>query len=313
MTHRKVILDCDPGHDDAISIIIAASAKSSLDILGITTVAGNVEVDKNTINALKVKDLLKIDVPVIQGAARPLVKESEIATEIHGESGMDGPVLPEPDSQKEEGHAVDFIINQVKKADGKVTLVPTGPLTNIAMALIKAPEIKSDIEEIVLMGGGTFGNWTPSAEFNIYVDAEAAKVVFDSGIPVTMFGLDVTHQVIATDEIQKRLAVIDNPTAKFVSELLIFFGDMYKEHFGMSGGPIHDACTTMYLLDADLFTFKHVHADVETKGELTYGETVVDLLGVTGKPANTKFAYEVDQEKFWNLFETILKSYGEEG
>ncbi|MHC0552596.1 nucleoside hydrolase [Salinicoccus sp. CNSTN-B1] len=313
MTHRKVILDCDPGHDDAISIIIAASAKSSLDILGITTVAGNVEVDKNTINALKVKGLLKIDVPVIQGAARPLVKESEIATEIHGESGMDGPVLPEPDSQKEEGHAVDFIINQVKKADGKVTLVPTGPLTNIAMALIKAPEIKSDIEEIVLMGGGTFGNWTPSAEFNIYVDAEAAKVVFDSGILVTMFGLDVTHQVIATDEIQKRLAVIDNPTAKFVSELLIFFGDMYKEHFGMSGGPIHDACTTMYLLDADLFTFKHVHADVETKGELTYGETVVDLLGVTGKPANTKFAYEVDQEKFWNLFETILKSYGEEG
>ncbi len=310
MTARKVILDCDPGHDDAISIIIAASKRSSLDILGITTVAGNVEVEKNTVNALKVKDLLGLDVPVVQGASRPLVKDSEIATEIHGESGMDGPVLPEPVSRKTDGHAVDFIIDQVKQSEEKVTLVPTGPLTNIAMALVKAPEIKRNIEEIVLMGGGTFGNWTPAAEFNIYVDAEAAKVVYESGVPIVMFGLDATHEVIATDDVQKQIAKVDNKVADFVSELLVFFGDMYQEHFGMAGGPIHDACTTMYLLKPELFGFKHVHVAIETKGEFTYGATAVDLLGVTGRIPNTRFAHEVDQEAFWNLFEEILESYG---
>ncbi|MCG1008802.1 nucleoside hydrolase [Salinicoccus sp. ID82-1] len=311
MTARKVILDCDPGHDDAISIIIAASKMSNLEILGITTVAGNVEVQKNTTNALKVKDLLGLDVPVVQGAERPLVRKSEIATEIHGDSGMDGPVLPNPKSRVDDGHAVDFIVEQILQSEGKVTLVPTGPLTNIALALHKAPEIKHKIEEIVLMGGGTFGNWTPAAEFNIYVDAEAAKFVFESGIHVTMFGLDVTHQVIATKDIQQRLSKVDNRVGKFVSELLVFFGDMYEDHFGFEGGPIHDACTTMYLLKPELFDFKHVHLAVETKGEFTYGATAVDLLGVTGRIPNTHFAYQVDQEAFWDLFEAVLESYGE--
>ncbi|MFC3419614.1 nucleoside hydrolase [Salinicoccus hispanicus] len=311
MTARKVILDCDPGHDDAISIIIAASRLSDLEILGITTVGGNVEVEKNTINALKVKDLLGLDVPVVQGAERPLVKKSEVATEIHGESGMDGPVLPKPKSKPDAGHAVDFIIDQVLAVKGKVTLVPTGPLTNIALALLKAPKIKHKIEEVVLMGGGTFGNWTPSAEFNIFVDAEAAKVVFESGVPITMFGLDVTHQVIATKEIQQRLSKVDNKVAKFVSELLVFFGDMYEDHFGIEGGPIHDACTTMYLLKPELFDFKHVHVAVETRGEFTYGATAVDLLNVTGRIPNTHFAHQVDQEAFWNLFEAVLESYDE--
>lgn len=311
MTTRKVILDCDPGHDDAISIIIAASRLSHLEILGITTVAGNVEVEKNTTNALKVKDLIELDVPVIQGAKRPLINKMEVATEIHGESGMDGPSLPHPKSKAGSGHAVDFIIEQLSTVKGKVTLVPTGPLTNIALALLKAPEIKHKIEEVVLMGGGTFGNWTPTAEFNIYVDAEAAKVVFESGVPVTMFGLDVTHQVIATKEVQQRLAKVDNKVAKFVSELLVFFGDMYKDYFGFEGGPIHDACTTMYLLKPELFDFKHVNVAIETKGELTYGATSVDLLKVTGKIPNTHFAYQVDQEAFWNLFEAVLESYNE--
>src|SRR5690625_1632651 len=179
---RNVILDCDTGHDDAISIIIGASKRSELDILGITTVAGNVEVEKNTVNALKVSELIGLEVPVVEGAVRPLVRESEIAPEIHGETGMDGPVLKEPTKEKSPGHAVDFIIEQVKNSQEKVTLVPTGPLTNIALALIKDPSIKDNIDEIVLMGGGTFGNWTPAAEFNIYVDAEAAKVVYESGL-----------------------------------------------------------------------------------------------------------------------------------
>lgn len=306
---RNVILDCDPGHDDAISIIIAASAASDLNILGITTVAGNVEVEKNTINTLKICELLELDVPVVQGARRPLVKASEIAPEIHGETGMDGPELPDPQIEVTEGHAVDFIIEQVMNSSEQVTLVPTGPLTNIAMALIKEPRIIENIDEIVLMGGGTFGNWTPAAEFNIFVDAEAAKVVYDSSVPVTMFGLDVTHQVIATDDIIERVGKIDNKVAVFVKELLIFFGETYKNHFGFNGGPIHDACTTMYLLKPELFKTEYLNVTVETKGEYSYGMTVIDTLSVTGREPNTNVAFGADTEAFWRLFEEILKSF----
>ena len=306
---RNVILDCDPGHDDAISIIIAASGVSDLNILGITTVAGNVEVEKNTINTLKICELLGLDVPVVQGTRRPLVKESEIAPEIHGETGMDGPVLPEPQIGVTEGHAVDFIIEQVMSSGEPVTLVPTGPLTNIAMALIKEPRIIENIDEIVLMGGGTFGNWTPAAEFNIFVDAEAARVVYESSVPVTMFGLDVTHQVIATDDIIERVSKIDNKIAVFVKELLIFFGETYKNHFGFNGGPIQDACTTMYLLKPELFETEYLNVTVETKGEYSYGMTVIDTLSVTGREPNTNVALGVDQEAFWTLFEEVLKSF----
>lgn len=309
---RNVILDCDPGHDDAISIIIAASKLSDLNILGITTVAGNVEVEKNTINALKICELLDLDVPVVQGARRPLVKVSEIAPEIHGESGMDGPVLNDPLMTVTEGHAVDFIIDQVMNSAEQVTLVPTGPLTNIAMALIKEPRIVEKIDEIVLMGGGTFGNWTPAAEFNIFVDAEAARVVYESEVPVTMFGLDVTHQVIATDDVIGRMSKVDNEVSIFVKELLIFFGETYKNHFGFNGGPIHDACTTMYLLKPELFKTEYLNVTVETKGEYTYGMTVIDTLSVTGREPNTNVALGVDTEGFWNLFEDILKSFSEE-
>lgn len=308
---RNVILDCDPGHDDAISIIIAASEVSDLNILGITTVAGNVEVEKNTINTLKICELLGLDVPVVQGARRPLVKASEIAPEIHGETGMDGPVLADPKIQVTEGHAVDFIIDQVMSSTESVTLVPTGPLTNIAMALIKEPRIIENIDEIVLMGGGTFGNWTPAAEFNIFVDAEAAKVVYDSSVPVTMFGLDVTHQVIATKDIIERVGKIDNEIAVFVKELLIFFGEAYKDHFGFNGGPIHDACTTMYLLKPELFQTEYLNVTVETKGEYSYGMTVVDTLSVTGREPNTNVALGVDTNGFWTLFEEILLSFGD--
>lgn len=306
---RNVILDCDPGHDDAISIIIAASNVSDLNILGITTVAGNVEVEKNTINTLKICELLRLDVPVVQGARRPMVKESEIAPEIHGETGMDGPVLPDPQMQVTSGHAVDFIIEQVMNSSEPVTLVPTGPLTNIAMALIKEPRIIENIDEIVLMGGGTFGNWTPAAEFNIFVDAEAAKVVYDSTAPVTMFGLDVTHQVIATEDIIERVSKIDNEIAVFVKELLIFFGETYKNHFGFNGGPIHDACTTMYLLKPELFKTEYLNVTVETKGEYSYGMTVIDTLSVTGREPNTNVALGVNTDEFWTLFEEILNSF----
>lgn len=308
-----IILDCDPGHDDALAIILAASKISGLHIEAITTVSGNVGVEKNTLNALKICDIIGLEeVPVAQGAAKPLIKKGEIAEQIHGKSGLDGPSLPEfPAKKQADIHAVDLIIDKVLHSEKAVTLVPTGPLTNIALAMIREPGIIPKIDEIVLMGGGTFGNWTPAAEFNIYVDAEAAKVVFESGVPITMFGLDVTHQALATKEVVDKLSEIDNPVAGFVVELLQFFSLTYKEFFDFEGGPVHDPCTVAYLMDSSIFDFQQVHVDIETKGEFTYGMTAVDRLGVTGKEPNVKFAHQMDKEKFWDLFYQALKSYSD--
>lgn len=308
-TKEKVILDCDPGHDDAISIILA-TLHEKIDIVGITTVGGNVSVEKTTKNALNISDLVGLDVPVAIGASRALTKPLSVAESIHGESGLDGPELPEEPALKPiDQHAVDFIIEKLLEPDGDIKLVPTGPLTNIALAMIKEPNIIPKISEIVLMGGGTFGNWTPAAEFNIWVDAEAAKVVYQSGVPIRMFGLDVTHQALATKEVTKRLQTINNKAADFVVELLQFFIHTYKEVFDFDGGPVHDACTIAYLIDPSLFEFKHVHVDIETKGEFTYGMTCVDLLGTTGKEPNVYFAETLDVDRFWDLFDQTLQKF----
>lgn len=308
---RKIILDCDPGHDDAMAILLAA-ASEKVELIGITTVAGNAEVDKTSINALKVCEIAGLhDVPVAKGAGQPLVRLRETAPDIHGDSGMDGPMLPEPTKTIVEEHAVDFIIRELLHSDGDITLVPTGPLTNIAMALRKEPAIAEKIQEIVLMGGGTFGNWTPAAEFNIFVDAEAAKVVFESGVPIAMFGLDLTHQALATPEVQKRIREIGNPVSDFVEELLQFFMQTYKEVFGFDGAPIHDACCVAYCIDPSVFTCRKLHVDIETKGEFTYGMTVVDTLGTTGKEPNAYVALELDIDKFWNLMINALTFYSE--
>ncbi|MDQ0482583.1 nucleoside hydrolase [Guptibacillus hwajinpoensis] len=304
---RRVIIDCDPGHDDAISIILAAYS-DRIHIEGITTVAGNVEVEKTTLNALRVCELLGLDVPVARGAEQPLVKTREFAPDIHGDSGLDGPQLPEvPKKTAIEQHAVDFIIEKVLESDGEITLVPTGPLTNIALAIQKEPTIVEKIKEIVLMGGGTFGNWTPTAEFNIYVDAEAAEIVFNCGVPVTMFGLDVTHQAITTPAILDRINSIETGVSEFVRDLLVYFTKTYKEVFGFEGAPIHDACTIAYLIDESIFEFEKVRVDIETKGEYTYGTTCVDRLHVTGREPNVKFAHSLDFEKFWVLLLSALK------
>ncbi|WP_394172202.1 nucleoside hydrolase [Guptibacillus hwajinpoensis] len=304
---RRVIIDCDPGHDDAISIILAASS-DRIHIEGITTVAGNVEVEKTTLNALRVCELLGLDVPVARGAEQPLVKTREFAPDIHGDSGLDGPQLPEvPKKTAIDQHAVDFIIEKVMKSDGEITLVPTGPLTNIALAIQKEPTIVEKIKEIVLMGGGTFGNWTPTAEFNIYVDAEAAEIVFNCGVPVTMFGLDVTHQAITTPAILDRINSIETGVSEFVRDLLVYFTKTYKEVFGFEGAPIHDACTIAYLIDESIFEYEKVRVDIETKGEYTYGTTCVDRLHVTGREPNVKFAHSLDLEKFWVLLLSALK------
>jgi purine nucleosidase len=306
---RKIILDCDPGHDDAIAILLAAG-NPTIELVGITTVAGNAEVEKTTNNALKVCEIAGIyDIPVLKGSGQPLVRKRETAPDIHGDSGMDGPVLPEPTRTVEEEHAVDFIIRKLRESDGDITLVPTGPLTNIAMAMRREPAILSKIQEIVIMGGGTFGNWTPAAEFNIYVDAEAAKVVYESGVPITMMGLDLTHQALATEEVSERIAAIENPAAKFVSDLLVFFRKTYLEVFGFEHPPVHDVCCVAYCIDPSVVEAKKLRVDVETKGELTYGMTLVDVHGVTGLEPNVNVAMKLDHAKFWDMVIEALNSY----
>ncbi|HBC4687660.1 nucleoside hydrolase [Staphylococcus aureus] len=308
---RKIIMDCDPGHDDAIALILAGEIDSPLEILAVTTVAGNQSVDKNTTNALNVLDIMgRQDIAVAKGADRPLIKPAAFASEIHGESGLDGPKLPStPSRQAVAMPASDVIINKVMTSDTPVTIVATGPLTNVATALIREPRIAEHIESITLMGGGTFGNWTPTAEFNIWVDAEAAKRVFESGITINVFGLDVTHQVLADEHVIERFESINNPVAQFVVELLQFFKKTYKTHFNMDGGPIHDACTILYLLQPELFTMVPVNIDIEHQSPLTYGTMAVDLNHVTGKPANAYFATAVDVEEVWNLIDHKLRTY----
>lgn len=308
---KKIIMDCDPGHDDAIALILAGAKNSSLDVLAVTTVAGNQSVEKNTKNALNVLEVMgRGDINVSVGATRPLIKPASFASQIHGNTGLDGPKLPEvPSLKPTPDHAADVIIKTLKQSEEPVTIVATGPLTNIATALIKDPSITQYIDSITIMGGGTFGNWTPNAEFNIWVDAEAAKRIFDSGVTINVFGLDVTHQVLATDEVINRFKRIDNQIANFVVELLEFFKSTYKTHFNMDGGPIHDACTILYLLQPDLFTMQHTHIDIEHQSPLTYGTMAVDLNDITHKEKNAYFATAVDVESVWKLMENMLGSY----
>ncbi|PJN88591.1 nucleoside hydrolase [Bacillus sp. mrc49] len=309
MQTKKIILDCDPGHDDAISLILAAS-QPSLEILAITTVSGNAEIEKTTINALKICDLVSLSgVAVSKGASEPLIRLRETAPGIHGDSGLDGPELPEPSRSWSDEHGCDTIIRLVKESKEPVTILPTGPLTNIALALLKAPEIKGNIEEIVLMGGGTFGNWTPTAEFNIWADPEAAKKVFDSGIPIAVMGLDITHQALATKEVIDQVQKIDNHVAKIVGELLVFFASTYKEMFNFAGAPVHDVLTVAYCVAPELFKMKEVNITVETKGEFTAGTTLIDLHGVTGKKVNAKYGLELDVEGFWSFMIEALKKF----
>lgn len=309
MDKRKIILDCDPGHDDAIALLLAG-AHPKIDLVAVTTVAGNAEVEKTTKNALKVCELAGLhEVPVARGAGKPLIREMNTAAEIHGDSGLDGPSLPEPTKPVVQEHAVDLMIRELMQSEGEITLVPVGPLTNIALAMVKEPKIIPKIQEIVLMGGAMFGNWTPAAEFNIYVDAEAAKIVFESGVPITMAGLELTHQAITTERILQEMKAIGNPVSDFVTELIQFFEGTYKEVFGFEGAPIHDACAVAYCIDENVFTRKKYRVDIETKGEFTYGMTVIDKLSVTGREPNVYVAEKLNSERFWNLLLSTLRMY----
>ena len=306
-----VILDCDPGHDDAIALILAL-ASPELKVLAVTTSAGNQTPDKTLNNALRILTLLgRDDIPVAAGAPKPLARELIIADNVHGESGLDGPKLPDPAFAPVAMTALELMASCLRESPEPVTLVPTGPLTNIALLLAAHPELKSKIARIVLMGGAAgAGNWTPAAEFNIYVDPEAADMVFKSGLPITMCGLDVTHQAQVMDEDIERVRAITNPVAQCVAGLLDFFMIYHRDpKWGFAGAPLHDPCTIAWLLAPALFHGIECRVDIETGGTHTSGMTVVDRYGLTGKPANALVLLGLDRAGFIDLLVTRLRAF----
>ncbi|MFM5622969.1 pyrimidine-specific ribonucleoside hydrolase RihA [Aeromonas veronii] len=306
-----VILDCDPGHDDAIALILAL-ASPELDVLAVTTSAGNQTPDKTLNNALRILTLLgRDDIPVAAGAPKPLARELIIADNVHGESGLDGPKLPDPAFAPQAMTGLELMAKCLRESPQPVTLVPTGPLTNIALLLAAHPELKGKIARIVLMGGAAgAGNWTPAAEFNIYVDPEAADMVFKSGIPITMCGLDVTHEAQVMDEDIERVRAITNPVAQCVAGLLDFFMIYHRDpKWGFAGAPLHDPCTIAWLLAPELFHGVECRVDIETSGEHTVGMTVVDRYGLTGKPANALVLLGLDRPGFIDLLVTRLRAF----
>jgi inosine-uridine nucleoside N-ribohydrolase len=280
----RVVLDCDPGHDDAIAIVVAAR---HTELVGITTVAGNAPLDRTTRNALIVRDLAAPGIPVVSGAARPIVAEPVHAAYVHGESGMDGADLPEPSGPADGDDAVGFIIEACREHEG-AWLVPTGPLTNVALALRAAPDLAHRIAGISLMGGGTFGNRTAAAEFNIWCDPEAAAVVFEYGGPLIMCGLQVTHGFLATPDRIRRVRDVPGRLPAVLADLLDFFSDTYvRLHHDLAGAPVHDPCAVMAITHPHLFESHDAHVVVETHGVHTRGETVIDRRTSRGRPAPT--------------------------
>jgi purine nucleosidase len=309
----KIILDCDPGHDDAVAMLLAWGSPE-IDLVGVTTVGGNQTIEKVTRNALAVARVAGITgVPFAQGAAHPLLRDVEVAESIHGDSGLDGPELPEPDIELDPRHAAQFIVDTVMAAEpGTITLVPTGPLTNIALALRLEPAIVDRVREVVLMGGGAHeGNWSAVAEFNIVVDPEAAAIVFGAGWPVVMVGLDLTHQALATDEVVASIAAIGTGPARFTGELMDFFAATYREAQAFDHPPVHDPCAVAYVIDPTIVRAIPAPIVVETRGEHTLGMTVVDLRGPAPEGTVTKVALELDHARFWDLVYDALRRIGD--
>ncbi len=304
MKARKIIIDTDPGQDDAVAILLAL-ASPELEVLGITCVAGNVPLPLTAKNARVVCELAgRTDIRVFAGCDRPLRRKLVTAEYVHGKTGLDGIALPDPVMPLAEGHAVDFLIETLREeAPGTVTLCPIGPLTNIATAFARAPDIVPRVAEIVLMGGAYFevGNVTPAAEFNIHVDPEAAEIVFRSGAPVVVMPLDVTHRALTTRARVEGFRNLGTRVGHAVASWTDFFERFDMAKYGSEGAPLHDPCTIAYLLQPDLFTGRHVNVEIETKGEFTLGMTVADWWRVTGREANAMFMGGIDAEGFYAL------------
>lgn len=310
---KKIILDCDPGHDDAIAMLLAWG-NPSIELLAVTTVTGNQTIEKVTNNALAIARVAGITgVPFAQGAHRPIVRDVKVAEGIHGDSGLDGPTLPEPTIELDPRHAVDLIIDTVMSHEpGEVTLVPTGPLTNIALAVRKQPRIAERVKEVVLMGGGVHvGNWTAVSEFNILADPEAAHIVFNESWPLTMVGLDLTHDALATPSVAADIAAVGTAPARFVGELLEFFGESYKDQQGFEYPPVHDPCAVAYVIDPSVMMTTKVPLDVELTGTLTLGMTVADFRSPAPADCTTQVGAGLDHPKFWALVVDALERIGD--
>jgi inosine-uridine nucleoside N-ribohydrolase len=305
-----VILDCDPGHDDAIALLLAL-ASPELQLLGVTTVAGNQTLEKTTANAIRVLDHVnRADVPVAAGTPRPLIRERRTAGEVHGETGLDGPDLPAPARLPEPMHAIDWIAQTVAASPEPVTLVPTGPLTNVALFLARYPGLESRIERIVLMGGAFGeGNTTPAAEFNIWVDPEAAQRVFQSGVDLTMVGLDVTHQALMTPDHAERLAAAGK-AGKLVADLYAFYARFHHRRYGWKGAPVHDAVAMAHVIDPTLLTTHRCGVLVDTGQEPSRGRTHVDRHGNMGWEPNCNVAVGIDAERFMEFLITRISALG---
>ena len=305
MTQRKIIIDTDPGQDDAVAILLALASPDELEVLGITAVAGNVPLPLTQKNARIVCELAgKTDVPVFAGCDAPLSRKLVTAEHVHGKTGLDGPQLPDPTMPLQDAHGVDFIIDMVRQHEpGAVTLCPLGPLTNIATAFQRAPDIVPRVAEIVLMGGAYFevGNITPAAEFNIYVDPEAADIVFKSGVRITVMPLDVTHQALVTTPRVEAFRTMGTHVGQMVAEWTDFFERFDKEKYGSEGAPLHDPCVIAYLLRPDLFEGRHVNVEIETGSDLTLGMTVADWWRVTDRAPNATFMGTMDSDGFFDL------------
>jgi purine nucleosidase len=308
---KPVILDCDPGHDDAMAILLARGCPD-IDLLAITTVAGNQTLAKTTLNARRVCTAARIDdVPIYAGCDRPLVRPPIVAADVHGESGLDGPVFGEPTVPVADEHAVDFLVRTLMASDGDITLVPVGPLTNIAMALRREPRIAGRTAGVVLMGGAyARGNRTPAAEFNILADPEAAAIVFQAGWPLTMVGLELTHQARATQPVIDEIAAIGTPLSAMVVEMMTFFGGTYRATHGLDAPPVHDPCAVARVARPELLTVRDAFVAVETRGQWTAGMTVTDFRLQLGHPANAQVATELDAPGFWALMLDALRTLG---
>lgn len=303
MDKKKIIIDCDPGYDDAVALLLAAGSPS-VEVLAITTVAGNQTLEKVTRNTLRIATLAGLDVPVAAGAARPLLRdEVVVAANIHGQSGLDGTTLPQATLKPDPRHAAQLIVDTVmNEPPQSVTLVPIGPLTNIALAARLEPRIVERVKEVVLMGGGYhIGNVKPMAEFNIENDPEAAHIVFEEKWPIVMVGLDLTYQALATQTVKDKIAAIHTPASDFVTQVLTRFSENYKKSKGFDEPPVHDACAVAYVIDPGVIETRKAPVHVEYRGEYTSGMTVTDLRRKAPQDCHTAVAMKLDRERFWNL------------